>query len=166
MSCHADVNLPLAFLGRHRWMCDHSWYLWFELHLQQHSGVVLLHMPNWVQCYRSWRSKLWRSSVVSMLFSISWFCLGLVVATQSFLLCLFVDIDECLEDVCGPGKCINEPGSFMCDCRKGFEEKYTAAPVCQGLSLHLFKDYIHTYIHTYVHIRTYIHIYIHIHAYI
>uniref|UniRef100_A0A673B0Z4 Adhesion G protein-coupled receptor E8 n=1 Tax=Sphaeramia orbicularis TaxID=375764 RepID=A0A673B0Z4_9TELE len=40
--------------------------------------------------------------------------------TPSFL--LSVDIDECLDNVCGDGgTCTNNPGSYVCDCHPGFK---------------------------------------------
>lgn len=33
---------------------------------------------------------------------------------------LFVDVNECLDDMCRNGQCINTPGSFFCVCDRGF----------------------------------------------
>lgn len=47
---------------------------------------------------------------------------------------LSVDIDECLEDICGNnGTCTNSIGLFACDCLEGYYAVMDATPVCQGV---------------------------------
>lgn len=34
------------------------------------------------------------------------------------------DIDECrisMVDICTPGRCVNEPGTFRCECNEGYK---------------------------------------------
>lgn len=46
---------------------------------------------------------------------------------------LSVDIDECLDNVCGDnGTCTNTVGLFACDCQEGYYAVMDATPVCQG----------------------------------
>ena len=44
------------------------------------------------------------------------------------------DIDECRisPDLCGPGTCVNTPGSFECDCFEGYESGFMMLKNCMG----------------------------------
>lgn len=45
------------------------------------------------------------------------------------------DIDECLENVCGDdGTCLNEAGSYQCQCNDGYQNMRNATPICQGIA--------------------------------
>ena len=59
----------------------------------------------------------------------------------------FADIDECriAFGVCGNGTCVNEPGTYGCDCDPGFENhqlmqmcigKYRGNKASQGIDYH------------------------------
>ena len=41
-----------------------------------------------------------------------------------YFLFVCLDIDECVyfPKICGKGKCVNEIGSYRCDCDEGFEQ--------------------------------------------
>ena len=36
------------------------------------------------------------------------------------ILCVFADIDECIEEGCLEGECVNTEGSFQCVCNEGY----------------------------------------------
>lgn len=58
-------------------------------------------------------------------------------ACMSFvLLFLLVDIDECRisPDLCGPGRCLNTPGDFECECFEGYESGFMMMKNCMGES--------------------------------
>lgn len=44
------------------------------------------------------------------------------------------DIDECRisPDLCGPGTCVNTPGSFECECFEGYESGFMMMKNCMG----------------------------------
>lgn len=44
------------------------------------------------------------------------------------------DIDECRisPDLCGPGACVNTPGSFECECFEGYESGFMMMKNCMG----------------------------------
>lgn len=52
---------------------------------------------------------------------------------QSAAFCL-PDIDECRisPDLCGPGTCVNTPGSFECECFEGYESGFMMMKNCMG----------------------------------
>ena len=45
----------------------------------------------------------------------------------------FIDINECkiAEGICGPGRCINTPGSFRCECQPGYRNSMMME-MCMG----------------------------------
>lgn len=44
-----------------------------------------------------------------------------------------LDINECLQNICGLGTCLNNIGSYMCTCNPGYQfEPSLAPPACQG----------------------------------
>lgn len=60
-------------------------------------------------------------------------CTGLICKLTPQRMVFLEDVDECLEDVCGKdGTCHNNPGSYICECHKGFVLVPEATPVCQG----------------------------------
>lgn len=59
---------------------------------------------------------------------------GCKMCSQVYCQLLSVDLDECLDDVCGNnGTCTNNVGSFVCVCQEGYHNVLGANPVCQGL---------------------------------
>lgn len=56
---------------------------------------------------------------------------GLDRTVSSFCL---PDIDECRisPDLCGPGTCVNTPGSFECECFEGYESGFMMMKNCMG----------------------------------
>lgn len=44
------------------------------------------------------------------------------------------DIDECRisPDLCGQGTCVNTPGSFECECLRGYESGFMLMKNCMG----------------------------------
>lgn len=56
----------------------------------------------------------------------------------------FADIDECrisLVSICSPGVCINEPGTFRCDCGEGYRG-IMMNQMCVGKLTHLLYVFI------------------------
>lgn len=47
------------------------------------------------------------------------------------------DVNECTkQDVCGAGgQCVNMPGSYKCECHKGFRSRAHRPPACEGEAL-------------------------------
>ncbi|XP_045931583.1 adhesion G protein-coupled receptor E1-like [Micropterus dolomieu] len=44
------------------------------------------------------------------------------------------DTDECLDNICGDhGTCLNNPGSYACECYKGYHIVSESIPVCQDI---------------------------------
>uniref|UniRef100_A0A3Q3E1E1 Adhesion G protein-coupled receptor E8 n=1 Tax=Labrus bergylta TaxID=56723 RepID=A0A3Q3E1E1_9LABR len=63
----------------------------------------------------------------------------------------FIDINECLDtNICGDhGDCANDPGSYMCECDKGFDNEPDPKAVCQGkITLHIQEKPFFTITHT------------------
>ena len=52
------------------------------------------------------------------------------------VLILSLDVNECSKlDICGQGgQCVNLPGSYKCECHKGFRSKSQRQPACEGKS--------------------------------
>ena len=48
-------------------------------------------------------------------------CISITIRILLAYVCLVVDIDECAEEECHPSAtCVNNPGSFVCNCNPGF----------------------------------------------
>ncbi|XP_074635378.1 uncharacterized protein LOC141893842 isoform X1 [Acropora palmata] len=47
-----------------------------------------------------------------------------------------IDINECQDapDRCGPGRCLNDRGSYSCDCQPGFRQNNTIQPTCVDIN--------------------------------
>jgi hypothetical protein len=80
-------------------------------------------------CYRLYWSQLWNwqvEPVMWFLSQFSWKCETIYFMLQQFIKCThlcYLDIDECLASPCFNGTCVNNPGSYTCDCYPGFQGK-------------------------------------------
>ena len=70
-----------------------------------------------------WRELYWYVKVHAIVCSI-----GLIII--SFFVSLFIDINECIMDVCSVNaECANTEGSYECQCHAGFN---TDGQICTG----------------------------------
>lgn len=64
-------------------------------------------------------------------------CFDFLECDRQFLLHFSAaDIDECRIslDICGPGRCVNTPGDFECECFEGYESGFMMMKNCMGES--------------------------------
>lgn len=61
----------------------------------------------------------------------------IVVASNSLDVVFTADIDECLNDPCVNGQCINTDGSFRCECPLGYSLDISGVR-CEGQFTHCF----------------------------